>query len=68
MYRDHQGSFVHCEAFGIGTPLYEAAAAGDLEVIKLLLDHGADKSARDTRERLPYERAQQEGHTVAAEL
>ncbi|KAI5366170.1 Putative ankyrin repeat-containing domain superfamily [Septoria linicola] len=68
MYRDHRESFVHREPFGIGAPLHEAAAAGDVEVIKLLLDNGADKSVRDTRGRLPYERAQQEGHTVAVEL
>ncbi|HXD63406.1 MAG TPA: ankyrin repeat domain-containing protein [Solirubrobacteraceae bacterium] len=30
------------------TPLHEAATRGDLRVIKLLLDHGADPNIRDT--------------------
>lgn len=68
MYRNYREPFVDCEFSRIGIPLHKAAAAGHLEVIKLLLDNGADKSVRDTYGRLPYERAQQIGHTIAAEL
>lgn len=68
MYHDHQDSFIQREPFGIGTPLHDAAAVGDLEVIQLLLDYGADNLAKDTRGRLAYERAQAKGHTIAAGL
>lgn len=68
MYCDHKESFTHQEPFGIGTALHEAAAAGDLGVIRLLLDQGADCYIKDTRGRLAWERAQQEGHTGAADL
>ncbi|KAF2209723.1 hypothetical protein CERZMDRAFT_100130 [Cercospora zeae-maydis SCOH1-5] len=66
MYHEHQESFIQREPFGIGTPLHDAAAVGDIEVIELLLDWGADVLARDTRGRLPHERARAKGHTVAA--
>ncbi|PPJ61258.1 hypothetical protein CBER1_11898 [Cercospora berteroae] len=68
MYYNDRESFVQREPFGIGTPLHDAAAAGDLEVINLLLGCGADVLARDTRGRLAYERAQANGNTIAARL
>lgn len=68
MYYDHQESFIQREPFGIGTPLHDAAAVGDVEVIQLLLDYGADILEKDTRGRLAYDRAQAKGHTIVAGL
>jgi ankyrin repeat protein len=36
-----------------GTPLMHAAVAGDLESMRLLLDHGADPNARNESNELP---------------
>ncbi len=36
-----------------GTPLMHAAAEGDLEAMRLLLDHGADPNARNEKNELP---------------
>ncbi len=38
---------------GDGTPLMDAAVTGDLEAMRLLLDHGADPNARNGRNELP---------------
>lgn len=68
MYTNEPESYLQREAFGLGSPLHDAAASGDLNVLRLLLDHGADILLRDTRGHLPYERAQSNNHNVAAQL
>ena len=42
------------------TPLHEAASAGQVEVVRLLVRHGADREARDRMGRTPSQLAQ--GH------
>lgn len=53
---------------GEGTPLMHAAADGDLESMRLLLDHGADPNARNERNELPLGYACSYEHWEAAEL
>jgi hypothetical protein len=68
MYHDKLDSYLQREAFGLGTPLHDAAATGDMDVLRSLVAHGADVSLRDTRGHLAYERAQMNGHDLAAEF
>lgn len=68
MYEDDEDSFIQRRPFGLGTPLHDAAAVGDLEVVRLLLDHGADVGVRDTCGRLPFEIAGENGNYSVAEL
>lgn len=68
MYSDEPDSYLQREVFGLGSLLHNAAAIGDLNVLRLLLDRGADILLRDTRGYLPYERAQANNHNAAAEL
>ena len=51
-----------------GTPLMHAAAEGDLESMRLLLDHGADPHARNESNELPLGYACSHGHWEAAKL
>lgn len=68
MYSNEPNSFLQREAFGLGSPLHDAAATGDLNVLRLLVDRGADVRLRDTRGHLPYERAQANNHELAAQF
>ncbi len=51
-----------------GTPLMTAAANGDLESMRLLLDHGADPHARNESNELPLGYACSYGQWEAAKL
>ena len=51
-----------------GTPLLHAAMEGDLESMRMLLDHGADPNARNGRNELPLGYACSYGHWEAAKL
>lgn len=50
------------------TALYHAASAGHVEVVKLLLENGADPSARDRFNVTPLERAILKHHEDVVEL
>lgn len=50
------------------TLLHVAAYRGDLEIVSLLLQHGADKQARMTSGERPVDLAQQQGHTALIPL
>ncbi len=50
------------------TPLHEAAAIGNLALVQLLLEHGADASARDAKQRDAAAFAHEGGHTAIVEL
>ncbi len=51
-----------------GTPLMHAAAAGDLKTMRLLLEHGANPNARNSRNELPLGFACSYEHWEAAKL
>eukprot|EP00948_MAST-09A_sp_MAST-9A-sp1_P003113 g3113.t1 len=56
----------HCSVFLRMTPLHEAARHGDAQIIKLLLDAGADIRATDLHDDLPLHWAVRNGHRAAA--
>lgn len=68
MFHDHPSSFKQRERFGLGTPLHDAAAIGDMSIVQTLLAHGASVLAKDTRGRLPFERAEAINHDMVARL
>ncbi|MEQ2183875.1 hypothetical protein GOODEAATRI_002418 [Goodea atripinnis] len=45
------------------TPLHDAARAGFLDTVRLLVEAGADRQARDNANRLPVDLARQNDHT-----
>jgi ankyrin repeat protein len=44
---------VNCRGAGGGSPLHEAAGNGQIELAKLLLDHGANLNAKDDNGKTP---------------
>jgi len=50
------------------TPLHMAAANGELEMVRLLLDYHADASIRSSREITPLEAALENGQQKVADL
>ena len=50
------------------TPLHRAVSGGHAEIVRLLLDHGADPSLRDKWDKTPLDHALEEGHEEIAEL
>jgi ankyrin repeat protein len=50
------------------TPLHEAALRGHAELVRLLLQHGADATARNAAGRSPGELAHDNGHPAVAAL
>lgn len=50
------------------TPLHHAASAGNMEIVKFLLEKGADPTARDKWNVTPTERAALKGHNEIAAL
>jgi ankyrin repeat protein len=67
MYQNHLHSYFYHRAFGIGTPLHNAAELGKLDLVDFLLGRGADPLIPDARGMLAVERAEQNGHTDVVE-
>lgn len=44
------------------TPLHDAARTGFLDTVRLLVEHGADPQARDSRNRRPVDLATENDH------
>jgi ankyrin repeat protein len=53
---------------GSTSPLHEAARGGHAEIVKMLLDAGADAAVRDGSGKTPYEISLERGQAVVAEL
>jgi ankyrin repeat protein len=49
-------------------PLHQAAVAGHEELVRLLLNAGADKTARCDRGKTPADYARERGHDAVAAL
>lgn len=67
MYQDRLDCYVLQEAFGLGTPLHEAASLGKVATARLLLQNGADPWAKDSPGRTAYQRAKENQHDAIAE-
>jgi ankyrin repeat protein len=50
------------------TPLQEAASLGRMDLVRLLLDHGTDRSAKDDQGRTAADWARDRGHPEVAEF
>lgn len=50
------------------TPVHLAAGAGQLECLRLLLEHGGNHDYKDSERRTPLDYAQKEGHTLCESL
>ncbi|KAH0551572.1 hypothetical protein GP486_007210 [Trichoglossum hirsutum] len=63
MYQNHLASYLYCKAFGLGTPLHEAARVGAYDVVQMLLEEGANPLITDSRGKLALQRAEYRGYT-----
>jgi ankyrin repeat protein len=50
--------------FGLGTPLQAAAEQGKVDVARILIERGAHPLIRNTRGKIPLERAERVGHSA----
>lgn len=62
------GANVNATQAGGFTALHQAAAAGKLEIIALLLENGARRDARCDQGKRPRDYARERGHAAVAEL
>lgn len=62
------GADVNAAQAGGFTPLHQAAAAGKLDVIAVLLEHGARREVRCDQGKLPADYARERSHASAAEM
>lgn len=67
-YQNHHDSYEHFKWFGLGTPLYDVANKGHLEMAALLLKNGADPLIPHSGSWLPINAAEHNGHTAMVEL
>ncbi|KAL2758679.1 hypothetical protein ACRALDRAFT_2058014 [Sodiomyces alcalophilus JCM 7366] len=63
MYENHTRSMNMWFFMDLGTPLHKAATQGNLEAVRLLLDHGADPTIKDNKGRTALEYAVKAGHS-----
>ncbi len=68
MYEDHGGSFQLNFFFERHTPLCKAAAIGNVEAVRLLLERGADPSIQNSKGRTPLECAERAGHKEIVDM
>jgi ankyrin repeat protein len=62
------GADVNATQAGGFTALHQAAASGKLEIIAVLLEHGARRDARCDQGKLPCDYARERGHATVVEL
>jgi ankyrin repeat protein len=62
------GAEVNIAQEGGWTPLHQAAAHGQIEIIKLLLEHKANVNSKSDDGSTPLQMAQNKGYSEAAEL
>lgn len=62
MYEKHENSLRMFPFMGLGTPLHTAAEAGKLDVVRFLIEKGADTEIKDSKGRTARECAERMGH------
>lgn len=62
MYDDEPLRYKLQEAFGLGTPLHEAAGHGHIEIVRILVKNGADPRIKDSRGETVVQRAKWSKH------
>jgi ankyrin repeat protein len=62
LFQRNPGLYSMCQAFGLGTPIYYVARAGHLDVVKLLVENGADPHIVNSCGELPVDAANAHGH------
>ncbi|KAI9781210.1 MAG: hypothetical protein M1816_002470 [Peltula sp. TS41687] len=65
---DNDRIYDNAREHGLGTALHAAAERGQREVVRLLLERGADKSIKDSRMRTPREVALENGCSEMVEM
>lgn len=68
MYQDRQEDYLRNMHAGIGTPLQLAAGKGLLDVVKFLVDRGADPLIKDPRGTIALDWASEGGHTMVVDF
>lgn len=68
MYQHDIKSYLQLEAFGLGTPLHEAAKLGKLDVIELLGQYHANPLVEDSLGMTPMQVAEAMNHSDACDL
>lgn len=68
MYQDREGDYLMNMYTGIGTPLQLAAEKGLLDLVKLLVEKGADPLIKDPRGKIALDRARSGNYTEVAEF
>lgn len=62
MYQNRMDCYRQREAFALGTALRDAAAIGSIDVVKTLVDAGAELRIQDSRGETPLQRAERNNH------
>jgi Ankyrin repeats (3 copies) len=68
MYQHRLKDYFQMRPFGLDTPLHSTANEGRLDVVKHLLEKGADPLVKDARGEPAMEWAEFEGHSAVVEL
>jgi len=67
-YENDPKTYSEREWFGLGTPLHRASEFGKTDIVRYLLEKGADPLKLDSKERTPRFWAEQKGHTDVAHI
>lgn len=62
MYQNRLDCYRQREALALGTALHDAAAIGSIDVVKTLVDAGAELRIKDSRGETPLQRAERNNH------
>lgn len=68
MFENHPASYNLKKPFGIGTPLHEAVELNKVDVVKALLNKGADPAIRDARGASAIDKAERNGLSAIVDL
>lgn len=67
-HENHAGSLMMFPFMGLGPPLHTAASMGRLDVVRFLIEGGADKTIKDRKGRTARDDAERLGHPEVAEF